>query len=94
MAARRRKIRHDDETRAKIQTTQLIKRLYGHALGEIELSPTQVRAAEVLLRKTLPDLTAAEITQETMVRYVARVPDKKPDTDSWQHQHAPETTLQ
>lgn len=61
MAARSRKIRHDDETRAKIQTSQLINRLYGHVVGKVELSPTQVRAAEVLLRKTLPDLSATEI---------------------------------
>lgn len=61
MAARVRKVRHDENTRAKIQTSQLINRLYGHVVGKVELSPTQVRAAEVLLRKTLPDLSATEI---------------------------------
>lgn len=49
---------HDVRTRAKIQTTQLIKRLLQHANGEVEMSATQVRAAEVLLKKTLPDLSA------------------------------------
>jgi len=57
MAARKRAIRHDDNTRAKIQATQLINRLTAHACGELELSSTQVRAIEVLLRKTLPDLS-------------------------------------
>ena len=57
MAARKRAIRHDDNTRAKIQAAQLINRLTAHATGEIELSSTQVRAIEVLLRKTLPDLS-------------------------------------
>jgi hypothetical protein len=57
MAARKRAIRHDDNTRAKIQASQLINRLTAHACGELELSNTQVRAIEVLLRKTLPDLS-------------------------------------
>ena len=57
MAARTRKIRHDDDTRMKIKAAQLINRLTGHAMGEIEMSPSQVRAIEVLLRKILPDLS-------------------------------------
>lgn len=57
MAARKRAIRHDENTRAKIQAAQLINRLTAHACGELELSSTQVRAIEVLLRKTLPDLS-------------------------------------
>lgn len=62
MPARRRKIRHDDNTRAKIQTSQLINRLTDHALGKIDLQPTQVKAIEVLLRKTLPDLSQIDGT--------------------------------
>jgi len=57
MAARIRKIRHDEDTRNKIKAAQLINRLTGHAMGEIEMSPSQVRAIEVLLRKILPDLS-------------------------------------
>lgn len=48
--------KHDDRTRAKIQTSQIINRLHDFVNGEIELSPAQVTAAQVLLRKTLPDL--------------------------------------
>jgi hypothetical protein len=36
---------------------QLINRLTAHASGEVELTPTQVRAIEILLRKALPDLS-------------------------------------
>ncbi|MCK1430892.1 hypothetical protein [Bradyrhizobium sp. 87] len=61
MAARVNKIRHDEETRAKIQTSQLINRLTDHALGDLKLEPTQVRAIEVLLKKTLPDLSASSV---------------------------------
>ncbi len=57
MAARMRTL-HQDDVRAKIQTSQLINRLEKHALGELDLSATQIKAIEVLIRKTLPDLTA------------------------------------
>lgn len=91
MAARSRKIRHDDETRAKIQTSQLINRLSDHVFGKVELSPTQVRSAEILLKKTIPDLSAAENTTEVIHRYVARLPDKAKTTEEWQKQHAAPT---
>lgn len=63
MAARMRKS-HQDDVRAKIQTSQLVNRLEGHALGEVELTATQIKAIEVLIRKTLPDLSAVEMTGE------------------------------
>lgn len=61
MAARLTK-RLADQTRDAIQTSMLIKRLTSHVVGEVELSQTQVRGIEVLLRKTLPDLKATEYT--------------------------------
>jgi len=36
-------------------------RLIDHALGKVDLSTSQVRACEVLLRKIVPDLSATEI---------------------------------
>lgn len=62
MAARLRKF-HSDEVRTKIQTSQLINRLQNHALGEgPELSPTQLKAIEILLKKSIPDLGAIQIS--------------------------------
>lgn len=55
---------HDARTRDKIKTSQLINRLTKHALGEVEMKNSQVRAAEVLLRKTIPDLSSVEATGE------------------------------
>lgn len=52
---------HQDDVRAKIQTSQLVNRLTDHALGDTELSQTQVRAIEILIRKTLPDLQAIAV---------------------------------
>jgi hypothetical protein len=63
MAARKIKIRHDGETRAKIKASQLINRLQDHVFKEgIEISSTQMKAIEILLRKCLPDLQAIELT--------------------------------
>jgi hypothetical protein len=52
--------RHQDDVRAKIQATMIIKGLVAHIAGEREMSATQVRAAEILLKKTLPDLASVE----------------------------------
>lgn len=60
----RKKLSHNARTREKIQTTQLINRLTQHALNDLELSTSQVKAIEILLRKTLPDLKQVEITGE------------------------------
>ena len=62
MAARTVKIRHDEETRAKIQTSQIINRLENHIINDLDLKPTQVTAALGLLKKTLPDLSNVELS--------------------------------
>ena len=66
MAARTTKIRHDENTRLKIQATQLVNRLQDHALGKVDMTPTQGRSAEVLLRKILPDLSSTDITDAAL----------------------------
>ena len=60
--ATRKVLSHDTQTREKIRTSQLINRLESHAFGEIELTQTQVRAIEILIKKTLPDLASVELT--------------------------------
>ena len=62
MAERLRK-RHQDEVRTKIQTSQLINVLQDHALnGQTEIPPSRMKAIEILLRKSLPDLSSTEIS--------------------------------
>lgn len=62
MAARLRKT-HQDEVRTKIQASQLINVLQDHALGKTgELPQSRLKAIEILLRKTLPDLTQVQGT--------------------------------
>lgn len=52
----------DESVRERIKTSMLVNRLTNHALGSVEMSPTQVRAAEILLSKTLPSLTSTALT--------------------------------
>ncbi len=56
-------VRHQDDVRAKIQAGQLVKTLMDHANGTIEeLSQSRMKAIEILLRKSLPDLQAIELS--------------------------------
>lgn len=63
MAARMRKT-HQDDVRTKIQASQLINVLQNHALGkdDKEMTPSRIKAIEVLLRKSLPDLQSVEVS--------------------------------
>lgn len=61
MAAPLRKTRQQ-EVRQKIQASQIITRLTKHVMGKVDMQPSQVTAALGLLKKTLPDLTATELS--------------------------------
>lgn len=62
MAARTTRIQHDENTRKKIQASQLINRLKDHILADEDImSASQVNAALGLLKKALPDLKQQEI---------------------------------
>lgn len=72
MAARTRKIKHDERTKAKIQASQLINRLEAYIDTDFEndgsmknpkgvrLLPAQVTAALGLIKKCVPDLASME----------------------------------
>jgi hypothetical protein len=54
-----------ERTRAAIKTTQLVKRLQNYALGQlsdagevINIDASRLKAIEILLRKSLPDLSS------------------------------------
>lgn len=61
MPARIHKIRHDEETRAKIRAAQIINRLQKHIMADKPLmDASQVSAAKTLLGKVLADLQATQ----------------------------------
>jgi hypothetical protein len=70
------------EHRAKIANSQILNRLIGHAEGTVEMTPTQVTAAGMLLKKVMPDLQASQIeasveaTVEEIRRVIIRPDDK------------------
>jgi len=94
MAARTRKIRHDDETRAKIKAGNIIARLQKLIDGEVEMAPHAVTAALGLLRKSLPDLTSVEHSGDVTKTYVIRTPAPVADMDEWKRRYAPQRTIQ
>lgn len=72
MAARLNK-RHQEEVRTRIQTSQLINVLQDHALNaESEISQSRMKAIEILLKKSLPDLSSVELSgdQDNPVKLV------------------------
>lgn len=55
---------HQDDVRRKIQASQLVNLLQNHALKGTELAPSRMKAAEILLRKSLSDLQSVVLTGE------------------------------
>ena len=66
---------HPDDVRAKIRATELVNRLQSHIFDGLELSMSQVNAISILLRKCIPDLSAATVTADINVKYVAHLPE-------------------
>jgi len=62
MAARKNKPNHDDQTKRRIQASQLLNRLNLFANGKVEMSAAQVQAARVVIGKSIPDLKSIEHT--------------------------------
>lgn len=88
MAARLLK-HHQDSVRDKIRASYLVNRLQDHFAGKIELTPSQIRAAEILLDRCVPKMSAIEHTGEVTHNYVARVPEIAASTEDWMQNHVP-----
>lgn len=79
MAGRPMGRRHQDDVRAKIQVSQLLNVLHKQALEDdaAEISNIRLKAIEILLKKSLPDMTAVTISGDednplTMISKVQR----------------------
>jgi len=64
MAARKRKVELTDTWKEKIKVSVIGLRLYEHLQGRNEMTPTQIKAADILLKKLVPDLGRTEVTGE------------------------------
>ena len=68
MAARKMKIKHQDDVRQKIQVSALINRVHDYATGKLsddEVSPNRLNAIKLLLSKALPDLSSVQHTGDS-----------------------------
>lgn len=69
---------HSEEIRQKIQASVIIDRLQKHIMGELEMTATQIQAANSLLDRSVPKLSqiqhvgdeTAPIRLEGIVRFV------------------------
>lgn len=73
MAARKRKLGINDTWRERIQTSMLINRLTDHIVGKLKLESSQIKAIEILLRKTAPDLAQVDSNVNIVEKPEARV---------------------
>jgi len=53
---------YPQKARERIAGTKIIDRLVKHIHGEVDMSPSQVQAARILLNKVLPDMKSVEVT--------------------------------
>ena len=57
---------HQEDVCKKIQVSQLLNVLQNHALGvDEELSPTRMKAIEILLRKSMPDMASVTVSGDS-----------------------------
>lgn len=57
---------HQNDVRKKIQVSQLLNVLQNHALGvDEDLSPTRMKAIEILLRKSMPDMASVTVSGDS-----------------------------
>lgn len=83
--ARRRTAWTPEKVRQRIRTGVLVRRLVNHALGNLEMSATQVKAAEIVLRKVIPDMKSIEHSGEIRHRDVS---DQPLTAEQWQERYS------
>ena len=68
---------HASQVRDRIRVSMIVNRLHKHVAGELKMSSTQIKAAEILLRKAVPDLKQIEHTGEIGYRNVRELTDEQ-----------------
>ena len=87
MAARRNP-KIEQAHRERIATSQLLNRLNKIALGELQVDQIALRAIEIALRKTLPDLASVEQTINQAQPF-ALLPAQIEDAETWEASSKP-----
>lgn len=86
MAARKNKVKLTESWKERIRTSMLLNRVNNHALGETEMTPTQLDAAKFLLNKIISnaptqsevtaDITTYELSPEERKKRIAELTSK------------------
>jgi hypothetical protein len=63
-----------EQWKEKIQVSQIINVLNDHALGKNEMSMTRLKAADILLKKRLPDMKQVEAIVDASVTVIINKP--------------------
>ena len=53
-----------EEHRNRIKTSMLLNRIEKHILGQVDMSNTQIKAVDILLKKSVPDLQSISLSGE------------------------------
>lgn len=66
---------HSDMVRQKIQASVLIDRLAKHAAGDLDMTASQIRAAEILLDRSVPKLSQIQHSGDgdNPIQHVGRI---------------------
>lgn len=60
--------------RCKIRAGQIMSRLQQHAMGEIEMTDSQIKAANSFLKKVIPDLSSMTLAGDAEKPLVVQWP--------------------
>lgn len=83
-----------EKFRASIRVGLIRNRLMNHLLGKLEMTPTQLKAAEILLNKCVPSMASMEHSGEVQHSFVAGLPEVTKSTEEWKQHYAPTQTIQ
>lgn len=78
-----------EKFRASIRVGLIRNRLMNHLLGKLEMTTTQLKAAEILLNKSVPSMASVEHKGDVTVNYVAQLPDVERSQEEWKQHYAP-----
>ena len=81
---RKRPIINRETMIARIKLAKLIDKVQAHAMGEVSMTATELRAAEMLINKHLPNVQSVESVVDQKQTFVVETPPERATTDEWE----------
>ena len=73
-----------DLLRRRIQTGKILTRVQQHSLGMIDMKPSELSAAKLLLDKAMPSMQAVQSEISETKSFVVHTPMNIPGDDQWE----------